>query len=306
MKEGFGIDTLKDSNGNPTAQIVMQKVYRHLVGLFNRTIQFLSHGIKPIWVFDGKPPEKKKDELKRRHELKTKAEEQKGQAEEEGKLAEAKMMAGRSIRVTPDMTEDAKKLVRLMGLPMIEAASEAEAQCSVLARAGKAYATATEDMDALTFGTPRLLRGFSSKKEPIIEIELAGVLEEFEMSMDEFIDLCIMCGCDYTPHIEGIGPVKAYKFIKAHKTIEAVLAKIEGEVSKTKKEKKYKIPAGFDYVTARKLFKEPDVLDPEKIEVTIFLKNICDRQNGESQMKQSLRNSLLWRKTSVKQEWMLD
>jgi len=241
-----------------------------LVGLFNRTIQFLSQGIKPIWVFDGKPPEMKAEELKRRKERKAYALEKQEHAEEEGKLDEAKMMAGRSVKVTPEMTEDAKRLIKLMGLPLIEAASEAEAQCAVFTRAGKAYATATEDMDALTFGATRLIRGFNSKKDPITEIELSKVLEEFGMNMDEFIDLCILCGCDYTPHIEGIGPVKAFNKIKAMKNIEAILAKMETEVSKTTQEKKYKVPAGFDYKIARKLFKEPDVIDPEKIEVFLL------------------------------------
>ena len=67
---------------------------------------------------------------------------------------------------------DAKKLIRLIGAPVIEAPCEAEAQCAELVKMGFAYGTASEDMDALTFGTNVLLRGFNSKKEPIIQIEL--------------------------------------------------------------------------------------------------------------------------------------
>jgi flap endonuclease-1 len=66
------------------------------------------------------------------------------------------------------MMADAKKLLTLMGMPVIEAPSEAEAQCASIVKLGLAYGTATEDMDALTFGTNFLLRGFNSKKEPII------------------------------------------------------------------------------------------------------------------------------------------
>jgi flap endonuclease-1 len=266
LKEGLGIESMKDPKGNPTAYS-SYSLHSHLLGLFNRTIQFLNHGIKPIWIFDGKPPEHKKEELKRRRELKAKAEEMKEKAEEEGKLAEAKMMAGRSVKITTEMTEDAKKLIRLLGLPMIEASSEAEAQCSVLVKAGKAYATATEDMDALTFGSSRLIRGFNTKKDPICEITLETVLKEFKMTMDEFIDLCILCGCDYTQHIDGIGPVKAFKFIQDYKTLEKVIENVCNESGKTKK---HTLPASFDYVMARKLFKEPDVLDPNKIEVSVW------------------------------------
>eukprot|EP00826_Nyctotherus_ovalis_P004712 TRINITY_DN1103_c0_g1_i1.p1 TRINITY_DN1103_c0_g1~~TRINITY_DN1103_c0_g1_i1.p1 ORF type:complete len:383 (+),score=133.59 TRINITY_DN1103_c0_g1_i1:125-1273(+) len=257
-RDGFKIEAFKDPEGNPTS---------HLIGLFNRTIQFLSHGIKPVWVFDGKPPEMKKEELRRRKELKAKAEEMKEKAEEEGKLDEAKMMASRSVKITPKMSEEAKQLIRLMGLPVVEASSEAEAQCSVLVKAGKAYATATEDMDALTFGSTRLIRGFNSKKDPMCEIDLSVVLKEFQMSMDEFIDLCILCGCDYTPHIEGIGPIRAFKLIQSLRTMEKVLDTLDEEISKSTKEKKYRLPAGFDYATARKLFKEPDVQDPGSVEL---------------------------------------
>ena len=94
--------------------------------------------------------------------------------------------------------EDAKKLVKLMGVPVISAPCEAEAQCAKLTTMGLAFGTATEDMDALTFGTKYLLRGFNSKKEPITQIDLSLVLEGFEMNQKEFIDLCILCGCDYT------------------------------------------------------------------------------------------------------------
>jgi len=91
---------------------------------------------------------------------------------------------------------------------------------------GLAHGTATEDMDALTFGSNFLYRGFNSKKEPITQINLAQVLEGFAMTMDEFIDLCIMCGCDYTHTIGGIGPIKAFKLMEENRTIEAALEKI--------------------------------------------------------------------------------
>lgn len=53
------INEFKDEEGNLTA---------HLVGLFNRTIHFYENGIKPIWVFDGKPPEMKQNLLDKRKE----------------------------------------------------------------------------------------------------------------------------------------------------------------------------------------------------------------------------------------------
>ena len=92
---------------------------------------------------------------------------------EVGDFEQAKKMAGRSIKFTKQMVEDAKKLIKLMGCPMIEAPGEAEAQCSIIVKEGLAFGTASEDMDSLTFGSKYLMRGFNSKKEPFLQIELA-------------------------------------------------------------------------------------------------------------------------------------
>lgn len=157
--QGKGVGELKDVDGNLTG---------HLVGIFHRTIMFMEHGIKPIWVFDGKPPDLKAGELEKRKELKEEAEQERQKAEEAGDFERAKQMAGRSIRITTQMRDDAIKLCKLMGAAVIEAPCEAEAQCADLVKQGLAFATATEDMDALTFGTSYLLRGFNNKKEPIL------------------------------------------------------------------------------------------------------------------------------------------
>ena len=152
----------------------------------------MENGIRPIWVFDGTPPDLKSGELEKRKKSKEYAEEQKKDALEEGDAQLAKKMAGRSVRVTKSMIEDAKKLFIFMGVPIVEAPCEAEAQCSELVKGKKAFATATEDMDALTFGSTYLIRGFNSKKEPVTQIYLPEVLKGLELNMEEFIDLCIL------------------------------------------------------------------------------------------------------------------
>lgn len=162
------------------------------------------------------------------------------------------------------MTADAKKMLQLMGLPVIEALSEAEAQCVTIVKAGKADAVASEDMDCLTFGAPLQLKGFTQRKEKkdqICEIELKDVLKELDMTMDQFIDMCVLCGSDYTSKtIENLGPNTAFRLIKEHKTIEAVMEHLvaanEEKVKEGKKEK-YGIPAEefFNYKAARNEFK---------------------------------------------------
>ena len=256
-----GVTELSDSTGAQTA---------HLVGIFHRTIQFLENGIKPIWVFDGKPPQLKCKELDKRVEAKKEAVEERKKAEETGDWERAKQMAGRSIKITKEMMDDAKKLVRLMGAAVVESPCEAEAQCAELCKQGFAFGTATEDMDALTFGSNYLIRGFNSKKEPVVQIELAKMLEDMEMNQTEFVDLCILCGCDYTHSIGGMGPVTCYKFMKECGTIEGVLEKITKSNEDTNKKRKYIIPDKFQYEESRELFITPNVIrDKEELEKMI-------------------------------------
>lgn len=109
-------------------------------------------------------------------------------------------------------------------------------QCAELVKSDLVYGVATEDMDALTFGTPRLLRHLTSpasRKEPIIEIDLASVLAGLEMNMDQFVDLCILCGCDYSGSIRGIGPQTALKLIQTHKSIAEALKHLDKDKYKS-------------------------------------------------------------------------
>ncbi|GAB5353448.1 hypothetical protein AAMO2058_000037200 [Amorphochlora amoebiformis] len=237
------------------------EVTSHLSGLFFRTIRMMDSGLKICYVFDGKPPKLKSGELQNRIEAKKKAKDDLKAAKEAGNQEDINKFSRRLVRVTKEQNEDCKKLLTLMGIPVIQAAGEAEAQCAALAKAGLVYATATEDMDALTFGTPKLVRHLTfseARGAEIVEIDLKKALEGMELDMNQFIDFCILCGCDYTLSIRGIGPKSAYKLIKQHGTIEKVLDNINKE--------KYKIdPEAFLYKEARKLFQDPDISDVKNV-----------------------------------------
>ncbi len=136
----------------------------------------------------------------------------------------------RLVKVLPEHNAEVQRLLALMGVPYVQAAGEAEAQCAALAKAGKVWATATEDMDALTFGSPVLLRHMTfsaARKVPINEFKLDKALEGLELTMDQFIDLCILSGCDYTETIRGIGPGRALQLIKKHGSIEEIIKNLD-------------------------------------------------------------------------------
>jgi flap endonuclease-1 len=160
----------------------------HLMGMFYRTLRIVDNGIKPLYVFDGKPPKLKSGELAKRYQRKAEAEEAHEEAKETGTAEEIERFSRRTVKVTKEHNAECKRLLKLMGIPYIDAPTEAEAQCAVLARAGKVYAAASEDMDTLTFNTPILLRHLTfseQKKLPIQEIFLDKVLAGLAFSMDQ-------------------------------------------------------------------------------------------------------------------------
>ncbi|KAL6964555.1 Elongation of fatty acids protein 2 [Sarracenia purpurea var. burkii] len=222
------------------------EVTSHLQGMFTRTIRLLEAGLKPVYVFDGKPPDLKKQELAKRYSKRADATEDLSEALETGNKEDIEKFSKRTVKVTRQHNEDCIKLLKLMGVPIIEV-----------------YAVASEDMDSLTFGAPRFLRHLmdpSSKKVPVMEFEVSKVLEELNLSMDQFIDLCILCGCDYCDSIRGIGSQTALKLIRQHGSIENILENINKE--------RYQIPDDWPYEEARRLFKEPLVFaDDEQLEI---------------------------------------
>ena len=167
-------------------------------------------------------------------------------------------MNRRNVKVTAKHVQDCKDLLSLMGVPWIQAPGEAEAQCAALVTRGIAYAAGSEDMDTLTFGTKILLRHLTfseAKKMPIMEINLNSVLEGLDLTMDQFIDLCILLGCDYCDSIKGIGPQRALSLIKLHGNIESILNNID--------DNKHSIPIDWNYKTVRKLFTNPHILSED-------------------------------------------
>lgn len=230
----------------------------HLMGMFYRTIRMIENGIKPVYVFDGKAPQMKSKELEKRSEKRTEAETEMSKAAEAGDDQAYDKFVRRTVKVTKEHNDDCKRLLKLMGVPFVEAPTEAEAQCAALVKQGKVYGVGTEDMDALTFGADVLIRHLTfseARKMPIREYSLSKVLEGLGISFEAFTDLCILLGCDYCESIKGIGQKRALDLIKQHRNIETILKNID--------KKKYGVPDDWAYEQARKLFKEPEVLSTD-------------------------------------------
>lgn len=169
----------------------------HLMGMFYRTLRMVDNGIKPLYVFDGAPPKLKSGELAKRFQRKQEANEGLEEAKETGTAEDVEKFSRRTVRVTREHNAECQRLLKLMGIPYIIAPTEAEAQCAVLAKAGKVYAAASEDMDTLCFDSPILLRHLTfseQRKEPIQEIHLNKVLEGLNMERKQVCSLAAYFG----------------------------------------------------------------------------------------------------------------
>lgn len=211
------------------------RITSHLSGLFFRTINLLKLGIKPIFVYDGRPPELKRATVEEREERRAEAARLYEQALSEGRIEEAQKYAKQAASLNEFIIESSKRLLTLMGLPVIQAPSEGEAQAAYLAARGDAYASGSQDFDSLLFGSPRLVRNISivgRRKLPgrreYVEVEpelihLDKLLKELGITREQLIDLAILVGTDYCEGVKGVGPKTALKLIKTHGSAEKAL-----------------------------------------------------------------------------------
>jgi len=212
------------------------KVTSHLSGLLYRTSNLVEMGIKVVYVFDGAPPTLKEVEIKRRARVKEEALVKYEKALQEGKVEEARMYAQMTSRLKDYMADDAKRLLKLLGIPWIQAPSEGEAQAAHLTRKRDTDFCASQDYDSLLFGAPQLIRNLTisgrrklPRKNVYIEVvpevvELKKVLGELGITHEQLVDVGILVGTDLNPEgVKGIGPKTALQLIKEHGTIERAL-----------------------------------------------------------------------------------
>lgn len=244
---------LKDNQGRVTS---------HLSGLLYRTVNLVENSIKPVYVFDGKPPELKAIEIERRKAVKEEAVKKYEEALARGDFEAARMYAQATSVLTENMVNQAKRLLDLMGIPYVQAPSEGEAQAAYMAKKGDVFACGSQDYDSLLFGAPRLVRNISitgrrklPRKNVYIEVKpeliaLDEVLSDLNISREQLIDIAILVGTDYNPEgIKGIGPKKALTLIKQYGSLENALKHIPG--------------ASFpvDPAEIKKIFLKPQVTD---------------------------------------------
>ena len=238
------LTTIRQPDGTPLMD-QNGKITSHITGVFYRTVRVYEQGVKPAYVFDGKPPDLKGVELERRGNSKREAEEKWKAAKEAGDLQAAKKYASMTSRFTEEMLADSKKLIEAMGIPIVQAPSEGEVQCAHMAKTGKVYATGSQDYDALVSGSPVLVKNMTMQEKFQLErILLDKNLKALGITQEQLVDIAILIGTDFNKEgIKGIGPKKAIKIVK------------EGKFDEFKEQLE------VDADVLRKLFLEPEVTD---------------------------------------------
>ena len=237
----------------------------HILGLFNKTIYFLEKGIIPIYVFDGKPPILKQKLLEHRKNNKLNAlNKYKNATTNLDKLKYFK----RSVIITKEQISQCKELLELMGIPYINASEEADSELASLCKNNLVYAVLTEDMDILTFGSPRIIKSLSNNQ--VIELNLINILTKLNLTQEQFIELCILFGCDYCSSVCNLNPNNLFNIYSKHKKIDTTLNTIKSLGVNTY--------SNYNYIAAKEYFTNEFV---------------CNRDNVLLELKQPDNDKLL-------------
>jgi flap endonuclease-1 len=262
------LSTIRQPDGTPLMDN-KNRITSHLSGLFYRNVNLISEGIKLIYVFDGKPPELKYKTHEIRNSIKDIARERYEEAKKFMDLEAMKRYSSQLIRLNDEMIKESKELLESLGVAIVQAPSEGEAEAAYLNKIKKEiYATVSQDYDALLFGAPRLVRnlGLAKKRKTFSGwqeikpelIELEKLLNFLEINLDQLICLGILVGTDYNPKgIPGIGQKKALTIVKKHKKPVLIFKSVEEQIMSLPEEDR------FDWKEIFELFHKPNVILPD-------------------------------------------
>lgn len=262
------LSTIRQPDGTPLMDN-KRRVTSHLSGIFYRNVNLLSEGLKLVYVFDGKAPRLKAATHKEREGLREVSRQRYEEAKGSGDIDAMKRYGSQLIRLDDEMIKESKELLDAMGIGVIQAPSEGEAQASYLNKVnGDVYATVSQDYDSLLFGAPKLVRnlGLARKRKTYsgwVEtrteiIDLQRVLDILEINLDQLICLGILVGTDYNPKgIPGIGQKKALDIVKKYKQPVLIFKHVEEQINFLSESDR------FDWKEIFELFHKPNVVNKE-------------------------------------------
>ncbi|MDD2472617.1 MULTISPECIES: flap endonuclease-1 [unclassified Methanoculleus] len=236
------------------------RITSHLSGILFRTVNFLEKGIKPVYVFDGKPPEFKQETIEERRAVRARADEAWKAALREGDMEEAYKQASASARIDNHIIASSCELLDLLGIPRVQAPSEGEAQAAHMVQRGSVAYAVSQDYDSLLFGSPVLVRnltvsGRRKTRGRTITVEperivLSSLLDRLGVTREQLVEIGILVGTDFNPGIRGVGGKTALKIVR-NGEFESVIAEKQPD---------------FDPEPVRDFFLDPPVADDYTLE----------------------------------------
>jgi len=257
------LSIIRQKDGTPLMDS-QGRITSHLSGLLYRTTNLMEAGIKVAFVFDGEAPSFKAGTLEKRAKVRDEAadawESARAAGEDGFKYAQA------TSRINSEILQDARRLINAMGLPVVQASSEGEAQAAYMAIKGSVDLVGSQDYDSLLFGAPQVVRNLAitgKRKLPgkniYVDVEpemidLEEGLKSLGITRRQLVEIGIMCGTDYNPGLFRVGPKTALKLIREMGDLESILAE-RGEVIE-------------NFAKIREFFLHPDVTDQYTIKMS--------------------------------------
>lgn len=201
---------------------------------------WLSNHITPVLVFDGPAPSEKDDTKKyrrqRRQNLKDIIDQCYATIEADPNCDESVITTLRSalqgnLSMTTEEFTQFKSFFQQLGIPCLEAAGDGERLCCMLCREGKVTAVYSNDTDTMAYGSPLSIRSINYTRSRITIdcIRTDYLLEGLNLTHAQFVDLCIMSGCDYNNNMPGIASVRSYDLIQKYGSIDRLPDSFETE-----------------------------------------------------------------------------
>jgi len=190
---------------------------------------FTKNKITPIFVFDGKPPEEKRELLKRRqmakymaekkyNELKTLTEgDNATEDEKETALKEMLTLKQQFIRIREADIASVKELLRQNNTLFYEAKGEADKLCADMVRDDRAWACMSDDMDMFVYGCNRVFRHVNIYNSTMIVYDTKQILYDLMWTQKDMRDILILSGTDYSAVDKTISLDRTVKWFVEYK-----------------------------------------------------------------------------------------
>ncbi len=214
------------------------RVTSHLSGILFRTATFLTKGVKPVFIFDGKPSALKQETVDERRKMRNEAAVQWKEALERGDEEAAYKHARASSRIDEAVITSSKELLHLMGIPVFDAPGEGEAQAAFMAGRGDVRYAVSQDYDTLLFGAPTLVRNLTVSGKRKIRgrlvtvvperVVLAEVLNGLSLTREQLIQIGILVGTDFNDGAAGVGAKTGLKIVQNGDFVKKLNEKLPG------------------------------------------------------------------------------